>query len=383
MMDTNKIAGELVRIAMDLVGARKVRPGDLQVGDVVRHTKKFLQSTGWYTDVPRGGEVVEVVERGFMDGWPVVEWDDGVEAAINPANIELVRKARTAARDDDDDWDLNKLEIKAKKFRQDLEDNGWRESGIAFYTHSKYPDIFIDANALTSTIYAAEEWDSYSHMVQTYDELQKELRSKHYKIFVRRFNNNKKIRKSSKWKLYRGKGVHFQDEAYRSTKYPDIVTTVSWSSGNFLLLPIRDGMVPYISNKAGEARNMRELESMAAKLSDPGEASDAGERERITVTAKIFDGEYNYRDGDERLLREKKFDDVKKAERWIERELKKVLGPGDKIEKDMSDTRETSYMITTKNHPAFLGKRAWGNYRGYMWPVYVHPREDGSRFLRD
>jgi len=58
------------------------------VGDIVRHTSTFLRSVGWFTNVPRNGVVVEVLIVGFMDGWPVVEWCDGPEGPIHPANLE-------------------------------------------------------------------------------------------------------------------------------------------------------------------------------------------------------------------------------------------------------------------------------------------------------
>lgn len=71
--------------------APRLKPGDLQEGDIVRHTAEFLKSTAWFTGVPIDGLVVSVVDHGSMKGWPMVQWSnrrDGDAALMNPFNLE-------------------------------------------------------------------------------------------------------------------------------------------------------------------------------------------------------------------------------------------------------------------------------------------------------
>jgi hypothetical protein len=69
----------------------KLKPGDLKPGDIVRHHRDFLQSSAWYTGVPKDGLVDSVVESGAFKGFPRVIWNnqDGDEPTpINPFNLE-------------------------------------------------------------------------------------------------------------------------------------------------------------------------------------------------------------------------------------------------------------------------------------------------------
>jgi len=63
------------------------------VGQIVRHTGKFLRNTGMTVGAPINGIVREVFpgEGKSFVGWPKVQWAGwGDEARlINPANIEL------------------------------------------------------------------------------------------------------------------------------------------------------------------------------------------------------------------------------------------------------------------------------------------------------
>jgi len=81
---------------IELDEGRKVK--QFELGDIVRHTKKFLRNTGQYTGVPRSGKVV-----GFIDlagkKLPRVKWDDGNEAPIQPENIEIHPRHRRRIED--------------------------------------------------------------------------------------------------------------------------------------------------------------------------------------------------------------------------------------------------------------------------------------------
>ena len=60
---------------------------EFKVGDLVKHTSKFLQSVGWYTNVPKDGKVTEMRPMGH-EVWPVIQWcDDDTARMINPVNI--------------------------------------------------------------------------------------------------------------------------------------------------------------------------------------------------------------------------------------------------------------------------------------------------------
>lgn len=66
----------------------------IKEGDIVRHTRAFLRSAGWYTAVPRNGKVTAVVEGGPFDGSVFVEWSDSHSGLIRRENIELCPRAR-------------------------------------------------------------------------------------------------------------------------------------------------------------------------------------------------------------------------------------------------------------------------------------------------
>jgi hypothetical protein len=51
-------------------------------GDLVKHTSAFLQSCGWYTNVPKDGRVLDVDEEILT-----VEWSDGHSSRIRDSNI--------------------------------------------------------------------------------------------------------------------------------------------------------------------------------------------------------------------------------------------------------------------------------------------------------
>lgn len=86
---------------LPILAARRLKPGDLSEGDIVRHTREFLRNTGFYTNVPIDGLVVGIVDSGgAFIGWPKVHWhnaDDPDGVVVNPVNLELVRKARVAS----------------------------------------------------------------------------------------------------------------------------------------------------------------------------------------------------------------------------------------------------------------------------------------------
>lgn len=65
-----------------------------QVGDIVKYRAKFLQSVGWYTDVPINGRVEAINDRMQM---PSVLWSDRDEPIlVHPANIQLASKPDTS-----------------------------------------------------------------------------------------------------------------------------------------------------------------------------------------------------------------------------------------------------------------------------------------------
>jgi hypothetical protein len=58
-------------------------------GDIVQHTKAFLQSVAWYTNVPIDGKVLDV-----DDDMATVQWCDqdvrfDAPTRINTANLKL------------------------------------------------------------------------------------------------------------------------------------------------------------------------------------------------------------------------------------------------------------------------------------------------------
>ncbi len=77
----------------------KLKPGDLKPGDIVRHHRDFLQSSGWSTNVPKDGLVDSVVESGAFKGFPRVIWNNqaGDEpTTINPFNLERMPGRRAS-----------------------------------------------------------------------------------------------------------------------------------------------------------------------------------------------------------------------------------------------------------------------------------------------
>lgn len=42
---------------------------EFKVGDLVKHRAAFLQSVGWYTDVPTDGKVITVNDRTLRVAW--------------------------------------------------------------------------------------------------------------------------------------------------------------------------------------------------------------------------------------------------------------------------------------------------------------------------
>jgi len=57
----------------------------MRVGDLVRHTPRFLHATCWYTNVPIDGIVREVDEEILT-----VEWNDGHTSRVHIFNLERV-----------------------------------------------------------------------------------------------------------------------------------------------------------------------------------------------------------------------------------------------------------------------------------------------------
>ena len=67
------------------------------VGDIIRHTRGFLRSIAWHTEVPINGQVIAVEEA--ADGaakWQrlTVEWSDGTTSTIIAANVEFCPRGR-------------------------------------------------------------------------------------------------------------------------------------------------------------------------------------------------------------------------------------------------------------------------------------------------
>ena len=83
-----------------LAGLIKVggKAGDFKVGDIVRHTGKFLRNTGMAVGAPIDGKVVEVYSKGYFAGHPVVQWSNGgIESVVLAENIQHVRGGRRAS----------------------------------------------------------------------------------------------------------------------------------------------------------------------------------------------------------------------------------------------------------------------------------------------
>ena len=68
------------------------------VGDIVRHTGKFLRSVGWYTEVPINGRIISVQPLGTIVLY-LVEWSDGSETKIIEPNIETCPRAQNAPKE--------------------------------------------------------------------------------------------------------------------------------------------------------------------------------------------------------------------------------------------------------------------------------------------
>ena len=57
--------------------------------DLVKYKASFLQSVGWYTDIPRHGTVTEVCNENYV----MVEWyDRDYDTMVNVSNIMLLGK---------------------------------------------------------------------------------------------------------------------------------------------------------------------------------------------------------------------------------------------------------------------------------------------------
>jgi hypothetical protein len=61
-----------------------------KIGDIVRHTGKFLRSIGMYTGAPINGRIVGFSKIGGMI-FPLVEWSDDMDnpRPVHPNNLEL------------------------------------------------------------------------------------------------------------------------------------------------------------------------------------------------------------------------------------------------------------------------------------------------------
>ena len=63
-------------------------------GDIVRHKAAFLRSTGWYTNVPINGQVLEASKKIDDHQLLVIEWSDGETLSILSANVEFCPRGR-------------------------------------------------------------------------------------------------------------------------------------------------------------------------------------------------------------------------------------------------------------------------------------------------
>lgn len=70
------------------------------VGDKVAYTRNFLQSTGWYTDVPDSGYVLEIKELGNSGTiLAKVLWCDRLDPiSVNVKNLLLTSKLHLEER---------------------------------------------------------------------------------------------------------------------------------------------------------------------------------------------------------------------------------------------------------------------------------------------
>ena len=83
---------------MSQLGKVGGKAGDFKVGDIVRHTGKFLRNTGMQVGAPIDGKVVDVAETGFFKGHPTVRWSNGgVESVVRAENIQHAR-GKSASR---------------------------------------------------------------------------------------------------------------------------------------------------------------------------------------------------------------------------------------------------------------------------------------------
>ncbi len=75
------------------------KAGDFKVGDLVRHTRKFLRNTGMAVGAPIDGKVVEVYSEGYFAGHPVVQWSDGSgPSLIRAENIQHARRRASGSK---------------------------------------------------------------------------------------------------------------------------------------------------------------------------------------------------------------------------------------------------------------------------------------------
>ena len=63
-------------------------------GDIVRHRAEFLRSTGWYTNVPINGQVLEAPDAVENHQLLTVEWSDSETTKILSANVEFCPRGR-------------------------------------------------------------------------------------------------------------------------------------------------------------------------------------------------------------------------------------------------------------------------------------------------
>lgn len=66
-----------------------------QVGDLVCHSSQFLRNTGWYTNVPYEGKVVELLDHDLV----LVHWcNEDEPTRIHKGNIILYKERHLEPR---------------------------------------------------------------------------------------------------------------------------------------------------------------------------------------------------------------------------------------------------------------------------------------------
>lgn len=69
---------------------KKTTSEQFPIGTIIRHTAKFLQSTGQYTSKRREGVVVGFSEE--ISSWVRVKWNDGDTCLVHRVNIMVKGK---------------------------------------------------------------------------------------------------------------------------------------------------------------------------------------------------------------------------------------------------------------------------------------------------